>query len=104
MSADQSAQMRVLQLVEILAGNEIQGMRLKDISAALLFDAPNPSTTLRDLRALEAAGWAQKLPDNRWRLGAKPIQILHHFNSGLVRAVEAVNEIRVNYTRTPANP
>jgi DNA-binding IclR family transcriptional regulator len=103
MSADQSAQTRLLQLIETLAGNEIQGMRLKDVSAALAGDAPNPSTTLRDLRTLEAAGWAQQMPDNRWRLGAKSIQVLHYFNAGLMRAVEAADEIRTNYTRTPAN-
>ncbi|MDR2208835.1 MAG: hypothetical protein LBE22_07695 [Azoarcus sp.] len=93
-----ACQLRMLTLIEALSGSEVFGMRLRDVAKAVgVID----STALRDLETLSAAGWAQKLPDNRWRLSAKPIQLLFNFQSGLARAEEQVDEVRRNYTRKP---
>jgi DNA-binding IclR family transcriptional regulator len=93
-----ASQLRLLTVIEALSGNEVFGARLRDLARAVgVID----STALRDLETLAAAGWAQKLPDNRWRLAAKPIQLLINFQSGLARAEEQVGEVRRNYTRKP---
>jgi DNA-binding IclR family transcriptional regulator len=95
-----SAQTRLLAVVEVLAGHETFGQRLKDIAEAMPEQVVT-STVLRDLEALQAAGWAQKTPDDRWMLAAKPIQILHHFYHGLKAVDSRREEIAANYTRIP---
>ena len=92
------AQLRLLQVVEVLSGNEVFGMRLTDVADALKISAP---TALRDLRTLEAGRWAQQLDDNKWRLAAKPIQILSNFQAGLQNATEKLREVQQRYTCLP---
>jgi DNA-binding IclR family transcriptional regulator len=101
MHNDQShnaAQLRLLLLIEALAGNEVFGMRLTDAAAAVKTGAP---AVLRDLRALEHAGWAQQLDDGKWRLASKPIQVLNAFQWGLQCAGVRIQDVERNYTRKP---
>ncbi|MDR2092295.1 MAG: helix-turn-helix domain-containing protein [Azoarcus sp.] len=99
MRAAHTAIPRALALVEALAGHEVTGMRLRDISAAV---GVIESTALRDLRRLESSGWAQQMEDGRWRLASRPIQCLLNFQNGLAEAENRVAEVRRNYTRTPS--
>jgi DNA-binding IclR family transcriptional regulator len=91
---------RLLLVIEALSGNEVFGARLKDLSAAV---GAGEHSVLRDLQTLEACGWAEQMADKKWRLSAKPIQILNRFQSGLTEAENRVSEARQNYTRTPAH-
>lgn len=93
-----AAQVRLLQVIEALAGNEVFGQRLTDVSNTLKVGAP---TVLRDLQALESAGWAQQMSDGKWRLAAKPIQVLTNFQWGLQSATDKLNEVQQRYTRLP---
>ena len=93
-----AAHHRLLTVIEALSGHEVFGMRLRDVAQAT---GALDSTVLRDLETLESAGWAQKLPDGKWCLSAKPIQLLLNFQSGLARSSGRVEEVRTNYTRTP---
>lgn len=93
-----AAQLRVLQVIEVLSGNEVFGMRLTDIAKAMRTPAP---TTLRDLQAAEAGGWTQQLEDGKWRLAAKAIQTLTNFQFGLQSAAHKVDEVKQRYTRLP---
>lgn len=90
-----AAQIRLLAVIEVLSGNEVFGMRLTDISNAIKAGAP---TVLRDLQALEAAGWAQQMDDSKWRLAAKPIQVLTNFQWGLQSAGIKLSDVQKNYT------
>jgi DNA-binding IclR family transcriptional regulator len=102
MSAAGAAQTRLLHVIEALAGNEVTGLTLAGVVEAMAFDGAAPSTTLRDLETLEAAGWAHRVPGTkRWALAARPIQILFHFQSGLARAKQRVAEVEANYNRMP---
>ena len=93
-----AAQLRLLLVIEALAGNEVFGLRLTDISNTLKAGAP---TVLRDLQALEAGGWTQQMEDNKWRLAAKPIQVLTNFQWGLQSAGIKLNDVQQRYTRLP---
>ncbi|MDR2924431.1 MAG: hypothetical protein LBU76_00460 [Azoarcus sp.] len=98
MTPANASHLRLLSVIEALSGNEVFGIRLRDVAQAVgVID----STALRDLETLAAAGWAQKQPDSKWRLSAKPIQLLLNFQSGLARAESGVAEVRQNYTRKP---
>lgn len=92
------AQLRLLQVIEALAGNEVFGLRLTDICNLIKVGAP---TVLRDLQALEDGGWAQQMEDGKWRLAAKPIQVLNSFQWGLQSAGLKLNDVQQRYTRLP---
>ena len=94
-----NAQMRLLKVIEALSGNEVFGIRLKEVAAAVRASDP---TVLRDLQTLEAGGWAKQDDTGKWRLGQKPVQIATNFTWGLTRAKQAVAETEQRYTRTPA--
>lgn len=93
-----AAQLRVMDLIEALAGYEIGGRRLTDIAAAIGSSLP---MALRDLRALAAKGWAERIEDGRWRLGTKPVQISLRYTAAMRLAQERLAETEQRYTRTP---
>lgn len=94
-----AAQTRMLNVIETLSGAEVFGMRLKDAAAALQI---TESTVLRDLQTMQEAGWAQQLPDGKWRLAARAMQVLSNFQYGLAEAAARVDEVRHNYSRRNA--
>jgi Fe2+ or Zn2+ uptake regulation protein len=96
-------QLRLLAVIEVLSGNEVFGLRLKDITEIIAQTEDKASTTtiLHDLKALEARGWAQQMEDNKWRLAAKPIQILHNFQYGLQSAGIKLSDVQQRYSRVP---
>lgn len=93
-----ASQLRLLRVIEALSGNEVFGLRLMDVASALKLSSP---TVLRDLWALEASGWAQQMEDTRWRLAAKPIQVLNNFQWGLQSAGIKLADVQQRYTRIP---
>lgn len=97
-------QVRLLALIEQLVGHEVFGLRLKDITDALAGTEDKASTTtiLHDLRALESRGWAQQMEDGKWRLAAKPIQVLHNFQYGLQSAGIKLSDVQQRYSRVSA--
>lgn len=67
-----ATQQRLLQLVDLLAGHELQGLLPGEIAKALAVGA---STVTRDLDNLRTAGWAELTPKgDRWRLSPHVIQ------------------------------
>lgn len=98
-----AAQVRLLIVIEILSGNEVFGINLKDVTAALAESGfkVSSSTVLHDLEALEAGRWAERFTDdkNKWRLSVKPYQILNNLTWGLQNATRKVGEAQHNYTR-----
>lgn len=97
-------QVRLLSVIEMLSGNEVFGLRLKDITDAIATTEDKASTTtiLHDLEALEARGWAQQMEDGKWRLAAKPIQVLHNFQYGLQSAGIKLSDVQQRYSRISA--
>lgn len=104
MSTDQdkknlgNAQLRLLKVIEVLAGNEVFGIRLKEVTAAVKGTDP---TVLRDLQTLQAAGWAMQDESGLWRLHTKLVQIATHFAHGIDAARQRLDEVHQRYTRTP---
>lgn len=97
--AGNGSQLRLLQVIEALSGNEVFGVRLTDVAQAVASSAPN---VLRDLQTLARAGWTEQLGDGKWRLAAKPIQIAVSFQWGLAEAQAKVAEVEQRYTRRPS--
>jgi DNA-binding IclR family transcriptional regulator len=93
------AQTRLLSVIETLSGSEVFGKRLKEIAADMQVIE---SKVLRDLQTMQEAGWAQQLPDGKWRLAARAMQVLNNFQYGLAEATDRVDEVRHNYSRRSA--
>ena len=71
-------------------------MRLTDIASSL---ALAPPMVLRDLQTLEIGGWAQQMEDGKWRLAAKPIQVLTNFQWGLQSAGIKLSNVQQTYAK-----
>ena len=93
-----AAQLRLMDVLRALAGNEVFGRRLVDIAAEV--GKPEP-TVLRDLECLESKGWATRDAAKLWRLGQEPVQIAVQFFYGLRQAQARVAEVEQRYTRQP---
>lgn len=96
-----SAQTRIITVIEALSGTGVAGARLTEIVGAI---DPNAlaSTILRDLETLQSVGWAVQDAEKRWRLAARPMQLLFNFQAGLSSARQRLDQIEHNYTREPA--
>ncbi len=96
-SYDSPAAQRILAMVMVLAGNEFNGLLPSDIAKALKCGA---STVTRDLHNLQAAGFAEQIPETgRWRLGPKVVQIAVSFSTALNRAETRLREVTQRFTR-----
>ena len=88
------AQQRMLRLIDRLIGHEVWGINAVDL--AVKIDA-SQSTVFRDLKNLEEAGWAEQMPDGRWRLSVNAAKLLRRINDGIAAALTKVNEARRSY-------
>lgn len=94
-----NAQLRVLRVLDTLIGNEFMGVAPGEIAKAL---ATSPSNITRDLRTLQAAGYAEQIPETgRWRCGPRHIQHALAFQAHVARVSARVEEINQRYTRLP---
>lgn len=98
-TAPKDAQVRVLRLIEVLAGHEVFGRRLTDVAHDM---GVEPHTARRDLQSAIAAGWARQSEDGLYRLATKPVQICTSVTWGLKQAGDAIREIEQRYTVMPA--
>lgn len=98
-----AAQLRLLIVIEILSGNEVKGIGLRETTNAAnaMGHKTTDSTVLHDLEALESTGWAERMSDdkNKWRLCAKPYQLFMNLNWGLQKARRQIAEVDQNFTR-----
>ena len=92
---------RALQIVLVLAGHEVRGLRTTEIAKALKLTAT--STATRDLQVMEDEGFVEHVPGDadKWRLGPKLVQIaLAHMN-GIARIEREINEVKQRFSREP---
>lgn len=91
---------RVLRLIVALSGHTFEGIRLKQVAALVEESSP---TTYRDLQALEAEGWAERVPgaEDRWRLSPRPVQVAYAHQQELARLSARIADMQNRYTRTP---
>lgn len=96
-----AAQTRLMLVIEILSGHEVFRLRLVDVHQALVTAGVQVtmSTVLHDLEALEHGRWAEQTDDGKWRLSAKPFQLLNNLQWGLQSAGSQVSEVQQRYTR-----
>lgn len=87
-------------VVEALAGHSRQGLRLGQVAEAVRQSSP---TTLRDLQALEALGYASRIPgkDDRWHLTPRLIQLAIAHNAEVAREERQLDDFRNRYSRIP---
>lgn len=85
-----TSQQRILSLVETLAGNEIDGLSVTEISKRMNCST---SAAFRDLNNLESAGWAECLQDNKWRLTVKTAHLLRKVTDNINTMLKKVNQV-----------
>lgn len=92
-----AAQQRLLQLIDLLAGHELQGLAPAEIAKALGCSA---SAVTRDMANLQTAGWAEKTPKGeRWRLSPHPIQLALRHAAALAEGERALKDISQRFGR-----
>lgn len=93
-----AAQQRLLQLVDLLAGHELQGLEPGAIAKALGCTAP---VTTRDLDNLRTAGWAEQTPlGGRWRLTPHVIQHGLRYSAALQAKAQDLRDLEQRYGHT----
>jgi len=90
------AQQRLLRLIDLLAGHEVQGLAPSAIAKAL---GVGPSVITRDLDNLKRAGWAERMPTDRWRLAPHVVQLSVRFATGLAESERALKDIAQRFGR-----
>ncbi len=100
-----AAQQRLLAVMMALAGHEIDGVSMMEITTALATragkDPKNQKNNIfRDLHNLKEAGLAEQLPDSeRWRLAPRLVQVATAYQRHLDRAAARLDETRQRYSR-----
>lgn len=93
------SQQRILEIIFVLAGHEVDGLAPGEISKAI--KATSCSVT-RDLRNLRIAGLTEKLVETeRWRLTPKLSQIGLAMLDGVDKSQRKVDEVKQRFTRKP---
>lgn len=90
-----AAQQRILQMLQRLAGHEIEGIAPGELATALNTSASNVT---RDLANLKEAGLADKLESGNWRLSPRTVQIALAAGAAFKRAADRLEEIRQRFT------
>ena len=91
------SQQRLIGLLLVLAGQEIEGLAPIQIAVA---NSCSPSQVTRDLANLKARGWAEQIPNTgRWRLGPEIVQISVRHAAALSRAKARLDEVTNRYSR-----
>lgn len=94
------AQQRIIKLVEVLAGHEDKGLSLKDIAVLL---GTSTTASFRDLKNLEAVGWAMQLKNTNWAMTAKAAQPLKAVANNVHKLMGEVNRINKEYLQGELN-
>ena len=97
-----AAQQRLLQLVNLLAGNELAGLAPSQIARDL--DC-NASVVTRDLDNLRTPGWAELTPKgDRWRLTPHVIQISLRYATALNAGAQQWRDTQQRFGRVAGAP
>lgn len=92
-----SSQQRLMGLILVLAGHEIEGLAPAQIAKA---NGCGPSQVTRDLANLKARGWAEQIvTTDRWRLGPQIVQVSMQHAAALNRARTRLDEVAGRYSR-----
>lgn len=97
---NQGSARRALRALFVLQGHAFQGLRLKDVAAALETSATN---ALRTLQVLADEGLAERTPGNDecWRLSPRLVQIARAHEHELARLRQRLDETEQRYSRDP---
>ncbi len=88
------SQQRVLILVDVMVGHEVNGMTTKELADRMNV---NTTTIYRDLVNLQIAGWVEQLQDGKWRISIDAAKMLRKINDGIQTALSKVNAARAAY-------
>lgn len=91
-------QQRLLRLLLVLAGNEVDGLPPGEIAK---LQSCSASLVTRDLANLAEGGFAERVPANgHWRLSPVLVQIANRYVLNLERASARLAETTQRYTRS----
>ncbi len=93
-----ATQQRLLQLVNLLAGHELQGLAPAEIAKSL---AVAPSVVTRDLDNLRTAGWGEQTPQGgRWRLSPHVVQISLRHAAAIQAGQQQLQDVVQRFSRS----
>ncbi len=88
-------------IIDILVGNEVTGLRNKEISEATGLSA---ATIFHHLQTLEELGIAEQIPklEGRWRLGPRFIQFALAHERHMTTVQGELDQVRQRCSRIPS--
>ena len=89
------SQQRLLQLVNLLAGHELEGLAPSQIARAQNCQA---SVVTRDLDNLRTAGWAEQTPKDTWRLSPHVVQMSLRHAAALRQSRQEFDDVSARYS------
>lgn len=90
-------QQRILRLLNVLAGHEVNGLTPSQIAQE---QGCSASLVTRDLANLKTAGYAEQVPDTgMWRLAPPLVQISIKHATALARAQSRLDEVQQRFSR-----
>lgn len=96
---ESDSQQRILKILMLLGGHEVDGLAPGEISASLKIA---PSNVTRSLANLEIAGLAETVQDkNTWRLTPRITQISLSMLNELDKHQKKLDELKQRHTRNP---
>ena len=90
-------QQRILKLITLLAGNEVEGLAPSQVAK---LQGCSASMVTRDLDNLRTAGYAEQLPSGTWRLSPQLVQIAVRHASALGDAQRRLDDIKHRFSRS----
>lgn len=100
MSAPTASVSRAWGVIQALSGQTYSGLRLGQVADLV---KQSPSTTLRDLRALESLGLTERIPgsDENWRLSPRIVRIAIAHQTELAQLQQRLDDFTHRYSRSP---
>ncbi len=89
-----NAQMRGYQTLKALFGHEVAGIECAELAKQL---GREKAQVFKDLSTLQAAGFAEQLPDKRWRLSSNLAREAIKIMNGLDMARQRLDETARRY-------
>lgn len=90
-----NGQQRLISVIKQLVGHELDGITAAELAREL---EEGTAAVFRDLKNLEAAGWAQKLEHSGgWRLTPGFAELLRTVQRNIMTVMEKVNRLNIEY-------
>lgn len=89
-----NGQQRLIKVMQHLVGHELDGITAGELAGEI---GGGSTAIFRDLKNLEAVGWAEKLPSGGWRITPTFAELMRVVQRNIMTVMEKVNRLNIEY-------